>query len=66
MLGYCRNEEFENHKATNEEIFKREPIQSYRIADHNGSIVYEIEFPNLVTYEYAVIGVMATVENFMK
>ena len=65
MLGYCGNEQFENHKADDEKIFKK-TIQSYRLADHNGSIVYEIEFPNLVTYEYASVGVFATVDNFMK
>ncbi|CAD8086724.1 unnamed protein product [Paramecium primaurelia] len=64
MLGYCGNEQFENHKADDEKIFKKS-IQSYRLADHNGSIVYEIEFPNLVTYEYASVGVFATVDNFM-
>ncbi|CAK90233.1 unnamed protein product (macronuclear) [Paramecium tetraurelia] len=64
MLGYCGNEQFESHKANDEKIFKKS-IQSYRLADHNGSIVYEIEFPNLVTYEQASIGVFATVDNFM-
>ncbi|CAK88562.1 unnamed protein product (macronuclear) [Paramecium tetraurelia] len=64
MLGYCGNEQFETHKADDEKIFKK-TIQSYRLADHNGSIVYEIEFPNLVTYEYASVGVFATVDNFM-
>ncbi|CAD8088967.1 unnamed protein product [Paramecium primaurelia] len=64
MLGYCGNEQFESHKADDEKIFKKS-VQSFRLANHNGSIVYEIEFPNLVTYEYASVGVFATVDNFM-
>lgn len=46
MLGYCANEQYEEHQANDEKIFKK-IIQSYRLADHNGSIIYEIDFPNL-------------------
>lgn len=46
-------------------MIQKEPIQSYKLKNLNGPIIYEIKFPDLVTYEFAQVGILAKVNNFM-